>query len=287
MKVSEEGQVSEDEEMPLAAADGGVNRGTGNTTEAAATGKSNAPGSTRDAKVREDAKTDDRSRDHGRDRPLGDNGERFRPDDLHERETYRRRGEHREGRHDERRGKERDRDRDRDRSHRRDRPRDSDRDRERDRYPLDFNGHDTGRGEDHDRARPAEQRDGARGDHRSRSDFRARDGAARDGTTARARSPDASGARGHSASAAPASAQVDGRVADNAPAGSAPKAAPKSLEDVLMRRKAAEEEAAKPKFLSRKERERLALERCARCGGLGLVWRPAFALARERIGQTR
>jgi ATP-dependent RNA helicase DDX23/PRP28 len=46
-----------------------------------------------------------------------------------------------------------------------------------------------------------------------------------------------------------------------APSNNHATAGPKSLEDVLKRRKELEEEAAKPKFLSRKEREALALER--------------------------
>lgn len=40
-----------------------------------------------------------------------------------------------------------------------------------------------------------------------------------------------------------------------------PAAAPMSLEEVLKRKKEAEDEAAKPKFMSRKEREKLALQR--------------------------
>jgi hypothetical protein len=61
---------------------------------------------------------------------------------------------------------------------------------------------------------------------------------------------------------APGKEQKNGHsAAEPAEAGAAPKTVPKSLEEVLHRKQEAEEEAARPKFLSRKERERAALER--------------------------
>lgn len=48
-----------------------------------------------------------------------------------------------------------------------------------------------------------------------------------------------------------------------AASGGASNAGPMSLEEVLQRKKAADEEAAKPKFMSRAERAALALQKCA------------------------
>lgn len=63
---------------------------------------------------------------------------------------------------------------------------------------------------------------------------------------------------------------------------------PLSLEEMLKQKKAAEEEAAKPKFMSRKEREAAALERCASCT---TSWRiaPRFGLMQPpaRAGSER
>ncbi|TKA27793.1 Pre-mRNA-splicing ATP-dependent RNA helicase prp28 [Salinomyces thailandicus] len=61
----------------------------------------------------------------------------------------------------------------------------------------------------------------------------------------------------------PASASQPGPVAKKRKLGwgSAPKAQPLSIEELLAKKKAADAAAAKPKFLSKKERERLALEK--------------------------
>jgi hypothetical protein len=60
---------------------------------------------------------------------------------------------------------------------------------------------------------------------------------------------------------------------------------PLSLEDVLKRKQAAEAEAAKPKFLSKKEREALALERYASCQVASCLLRGVCSVCKHSVSQ--
>ncbi|KAL4421083.1 hypothetical protein ABPG77_001378, partial [Micractinium sp. CCAP 211/92] len=214
------------------------------------------------ARSRSRSLTRDRSRDRKRDRSRSRSRDRSRDAKRYREDREERRGDYRSERVD----RERERRDDRDR-----RPYDRDRERERrdDRYPprQDDRGGYNGRRDDRDRERERPERRGDdRGGRDSRSGRREETDGRREAERERDTRPDSAAAGAEEELAQPSNGE-----------GPAKKKEPLSLEELLKQRKAEQEAQAKPVFLTKEQRAKLALEKRAE----------EAAAARERLAAMR